>query len=194
MRIKDDAKRTRIIAVAAPLFAGKHFHEVTLDEVAELAKVGKGTLYTYFRDKEGLYAAVMLDLVDNLMSEIESQVASVPEPAAQLRAVALRCVEFLRSNPHVMPLFQQAETRDMLDGTTNLKESRGRCITVVSALLQSANRRGAFRVGHPDLAAAMFFGLIRAAYLYPPPGATPASLAEAVTDLFLHGVVGPARS
>ena len=40
---------------AEQLFRTRQFHEITLDEVARVADVGKGTIYLYFSDKEDLF-------------------------------------------------------------------------------------------------------------------------------------------
>jgi AcrR family transcriptional regulator len=36
----------------------RRFHEITLDEVAEAAGIGKGTIYRYFADKDELFFQV----------------------------------------------------------------------------------------------------------------------------------------
>ena len=48
-------KRQRIMVAAERLFKTRQFHEITLDEVAKVAEVGKGTLYLYFADKNDLF-------------------------------------------------------------------------------------------------------------------------------------------
>jgi AcrR family transcriptional regulator len=47
-------KKQRIIQAAERLFRTRRFHEITLDEIAREADVGKGTIYLYFSDKEDL--------------------------------------------------------------------------------------------------------------------------------------------
>jgi AcrR family transcriptional regulator len=47
-------KKQRIMQAAEQLFRTHRVHEVTLDEVARQAGVGKGTIYLYFTDKEDL--------------------------------------------------------------------------------------------------------------------------------------------
>ena len=44
--------------VVEELAANRRFHEITLDEVAEAAGVGKGTIYHYFADKDELFFQV----------------------------------------------------------------------------------------------------------------------------------------
>ena len=44
--------------VVEKLATSRRFHEITLDKVAKTAKVGKGTLYHYFKDKDELFFQV----------------------------------------------------------------------------------------------------------------------------------------
>jgi len=48
-------KKQRIMQAAETLFSTRQFHEITLDEVAKQADVGKGTIYLHFTDKEDLF-------------------------------------------------------------------------------------------------------------------------------------------
>ena len=47
-------KKQRILQAAEQLFRNRRFHEITLEEIAREAGVGKGTIYLYFSDKEDL--------------------------------------------------------------------------------------------------------------------------------------------
>jgi AcrR family transcriptional regulator len=47
--------RDRILDAALEVFSEKGFHLSTVDEIAELAGVGKGSLYRYFANKETLF-------------------------------------------------------------------------------------------------------------------------------------------
>jgi AcrR family transcriptional regulator len=47
-------KKQRIMQAAEQLFRNRRFHEITLEEIAREAGVGKGTIYLYFSDKEDL--------------------------------------------------------------------------------------------------------------------------------------------
>jgi AcrR family transcriptional regulator len=47
-------KKQRIMQAVEQLFRNRRFHEITLDEIARKADVGKGTIYLYFSDKEDL--------------------------------------------------------------------------------------------------------------------------------------------
>src|SRR4051812_13319197 len=55
MQRPDEKKRAQIVATAARLFATRPYHKVRLEDIATDARIGKGTLYIYFDNKEDLY-------------------------------------------------------------------------------------------------------------------------------------------
>lgn len=59
---KKAAVRARIIATAVELFSRHGLVEVTVEHIADVAEVGKGTIYNYFATKEDIVVAFMADL------------------------------------------------------------------------------------------------------------------------------------
>ena len=64
--------REKILTSALELFAHNGFEQVTADELAAGARVGKGSVYRQFGSKEGLYAAAIIAGFRQLRSQIES--------------------------------------------------------------------------------------------------------------------------
>lgn len=67
MKAKELKKRA-IMRVAMELFSKYPYHQVAMDDIARYAKVAKGTLYYHFKSKEALYASLLYDGVDKLLS------------------------------------------------------------------------------------------------------------------------------
>ncbi len=65
-------RRSEILAAAREVFALKGFAEATLDEIAEKAEFGKGTLYNYFASKEELFAAVITEGYNHVVEVLET--------------------------------------------------------------------------------------------------------------------------
>ena len=63
--------REKILTSALELFAHNGFEQVTADELAAGARVGKGSVYRQFGSKEGLYAAAVIAGFRQLRSQIE---------------------------------------------------------------------------------------------------------------------------
>src|SRR5215475_558987 len=53
--VRREKRRTAILAAALDEFAARGFAATRLDDVARRARIAKGTIYLYFRDKERLF-------------------------------------------------------------------------------------------------------------------------------------------
>jgi AcrR family transcriptional regulator len=88
--------RGEILKMAEQVFAAKGFFLTTMDEIAQEAEFGTGTIYKYFPSKEDLY----FTLIDEKMVEINrlakavlSEGAPVPERIEKMLRVQLEFIE-----------------------------------------------------------------------------------------------------
>lgn len=95
VRERADAARNRrrVLAAAAELFAERGVGSVTMDDVADRARVGKGTLYRRFGDRSGLAAA----LLDERERGLQSQILFGPPPLGPGAPPAKRLSAFVRA-------------------------------------------------------------------------------------------------
>ena len=63
--------RERIIATAVELFGRHGFENVTVDHIADVADVGKGTVYNYFETKEDIVVAYMAALEAKIQDRVQ---------------------------------------------------------------------------------------------------------------------------
>src|SRR5207248_6555830 len=90
-RERSDAARNRqqVLAAAGRLFAERGVESVTMDEIAQAAGVGKGTLYRRYGDKGQLVLALM----DTCVARLQAEFASMPSYASvleELKAILSR--------------------------------------------------------------------------------------------------------
>lgn len=71
-------KRREIVAAARLVFAMQGFSAATIDDIADEADYGKGTLYNYFESKEELFETVIADVVDEFV-DIATEHCTDPE-------------------------------------------------------------------------------------------------------------------
>jgi AcrR family transcriptional regulator len=92
-------KRQRLIAAARELFRTKGFERTTTGEIAELADVGKGTLFFHARSKDELLVMVFQEEIGKT---IERAFATVPQAAP-----------FLDQTVHVLDAMQRQNQREL---------------------------------------------------------------------------------
>ena len=72
--------RERLIEVARELFAHKGLEATTMNDIAAASGRGRRTLYTYFRNKEEIYAAVIETELERLSEKLDDVAALDAEP------------------------------------------------------------------------------------------------------------------
>lgn len=79
--------RESILEVARSLFARFGLKKSTVDEIAECAGVGKGTIYYHFPSKESIFLAVIKKEAGQLSRRQREAVSEVKTPQEKLRAL-----------------------------------------------------------------------------------------------------------
>ncbi len=59
-------RRQEILEAAAKSFSLFGYKATTMDQVAKIANVGKGTIYTFFANKEELFNAIVLQMIEEM--------------------------------------------------------------------------------------------------------------------------------
>ncbi len=90
---KKAATRERIVSVAIELFSARGIEAVTVEEIAAAADVGKGTVYNYFRAKEDVVVAFLVELDTRALEGVPALADQPGDLAEALNEAALRILE-----------------------------------------------------------------------------------------------------
>jgi AcrR family transcriptional regulator len=71
-KVRSLERRDAILAAALEEFSARGFEATRLDDVAARAKIAKGTIYLYFRDKETLFQELIRAMLTPLVGTIET--------------------------------------------------------------------------------------------------------------------------
>ena len=88
MKPAEPALRDRLLAAAGPLLARYGYRRMTVDDLAEAAQVGKGTVYLYFESKQTIALTVIQELVGEVIGRLE-RIAEADEPPDERVAAML---------------------------------------------------------------------------------------------------------
>lgn len=78
----------RILAAARELFMQHGYRAVSITDIVQAAGITKPTLYYHFADKEALYAAMALHVIDEMNAEMATLVMAHPTTRERLLAIA----------------------------------------------------------------------------------------------------------
>jgi AcrR family transcriptional regulator len=99
------------VAVAAELFARKPYDEIYISDIAKEAGVAHGLLFYHFKDKRGLYIAV-LNQVHNEIVELHTRREDEDTSEKWLRGVVHRHMIYRRDHAHTMLALMRAGGQD----------------------------------------------------------------------------------
>ena len=102
--VDKQAKRAVITQAAAEVFASKGFQGASVDDIAAAAGVSKGSLYSYFKNKEELFYATFQAFQAQLLLECEATMAKEQSASSKLQACLMLSVESLHGHIELFPL------------------------------------------------------------------------------------------
>jgi AcrR family transcriptional regulator len=140
-------RRQAILDAALEEFSACGFAAARLDDVAAKARIAKGTIYLYFRDKEALFQ----DLIRSEMSPVVSTLEHALALDLPVRAVAEQAVEvFVREvygtrRKDIIRLVLSEGPRFPKLADFYYREVLSKILVAVRALLRRAKERGELR-------------------------------------------------
>lgn len=167
------ARRQAMLDSALAVFAEKGYEGATLDEVAERAEFGKGTLYNYFPGgKAEILFALLEDVYDGLVAIIETyftEEAEQQRPARDLfRDFIAALIAYFSERQAVFMILIKEAQRLMLDSSSaaRLFAQRERVADAIAAPIQAAMDRGALRALDAHGVAHMLMGNVHGYMMY----------------------------
>lgn len=188
MQRPDENKRRLITETAARLFAQQPYHKVRLDDIAAAARIGKGTLYIYFDNKEDLYFSLIYGGFAQLVDALQDQLAAGGQsPTEALERIVGGLVGFAFGHPHFFELIREVGA---IKGPSQAewKRKRAELQALIERTIRRGNDAGELADPQPGLTAACLGGMVRSLMLFGPKGLTEAEAAAYVLRLLRHGI------
>jgi AcrR family transcriptional regulator len=186
MRLRDENKRKLIVQTAIKLFSEQPFHRVKLDDVAEAAGVGKGTVYIYFKNKEELYYSLVYEGMAELVDVLRAKLAERP---TSYRENFLAIIDALADHAvHHPQLFEVMRTVAIPDASSSWDAKRRELSGLMEEVIRQGTAAGEFVDPHPERTAKYFMAMVRAVMLYGSDIADARDLAAHISSTLLEGI------
>ena len=98
-------QRQEMLGAALALFSEKGYHSVSMHEIAEKAEFAIGTLYKFFKNKEDLYRALMLEQADRVHLAVAKAIEEPGDEVERLRNYVQAKGEVFRANAPIIRLY-----------------------------------------------------------------------------------------
>jgi len=194
-------KRVNILKIALKVFAKEGFRNTDVQVIADLAKVGKGTVYRHFGNKEQLFLATARDCLDRMGVFVQESLGPLEEMPVlmaevgtieMMRRIAIGLAQFYEQEPQAVEIMiqERAEFRDSVFPSHLMFRAESR--VEFEAMLGAAMDAGELRRVDVVDATNAFADLIYGSAVNGCLEGAKRSLVDRVTkavDIFLHGLV-----
>ena len=163
--VHNNDKKRQIMRVVEELAARKSLYEITLDEVAKAARIGKGTIYHYFNDKEDLFFEVGTSGFDELCEVLAQEVSNDASFTLRFSEMCGRVMEFFAGRQQLLQIMQTQACCTYWSGERFRERwlsKRNNLVAVISEILSEGVREGAIRSDlSTDFLAVSLLGILR---------------------------------
>ncbi|MEL6971471.1 MAG: TetR/AcrR family transcriptional regulator [Bacteroidota bacterium] len=117
-------KHGLILQAAEQIMLEEGMDQLSMNKVARVAQVAKGTLYLYFDSKEAIIGELTIKSRRKLLHHFQQAIQQHPEqPLEQLRAICWACLDFFRNELLYADLVSFYEANTGLQETPALMQS-----------------------------------------------------------------------
>ena len=106
-----EQRRQDIIDAAEAVFARKGVEKATMADVADEARLSRGLIYFYFKDKDALYLAIMLRATQALYDLFQQAIVPYDRGLDRIKALGRAYLEFHNKMPNYFDAMAAFESR-----------------------------------------------------------------------------------
>jgi AcrR family transcriptional regulator len=159
-------KRERIVEEAVKLFYARGFTGTTLDDIAAELGVTKPFIYTHFRSKVELLAALCTPTIEMSLAAVENAAKEQGSPSERLHRAVVDFTHVVLSRQANIAIFFREEKSLAPEALAEINALRRQFDRVLSGLLAEGVAAGEFRIADVNLAALAIGGMISWAYTW----------------------------
>ncbi len=160
-----EMRQREILGSARELFLEKGYHNTTLDEIAQHAEFGKGTIYNYFSSKEELFYGILDSLIEEVHQTAEASINTPGDIRGKFTSYAKEITSYAEVNSDIFRLIVRemnglnspnSETR-----LRNLKRRYTNIMHLLARLIAGEIERKRIRNSDPLKLARLFDSMVQ---------------------------------
>lgn len=159
----NNPKRQAILDAAKRAFLAHGYSGTSMESIAEAAPVSKPTLYSHFKGKQELFAAVIADQCEALLSTLSRAQTEPQDPVAGLKTIVRAFVDLIYADEalsHYRLIIAEQQNFPEL-GALVYRSGPEPVLKLLSSYLSELDARNALRVPDVDTSSRLLLGMLK---------------------------------
>lgn len=192
---KRRATQQNIVAAAISLFREQGFEQTTMEQIAEVADIAKGTLYTHFPVKEAILSSYVQQSFSDQQADRVQALRALPDTRTRLTVILTELIKRVQTQSEIFEIYLAYRIRTVISlrphDTSGERSGIDRlAVEIIELGQQSGEIRADVPVGLlADLFEFVFVEVAKPFYASPETFILDEWVSRGV-DLFLHGASG----
>lgn len=183
--------KINIFEAAVKVFSHSGYNGATVDEIAKVAGVAKGTLYYHFKSKEEIFNFTIGRGLEILVKELETVRNADTDPINKLKLICKVQLSLLNDNKDFFKvILSQLWGQELRQ--TELRNEIASYISGIEGVLDEAKKEGLIRECNTAFISYTFFGSLVSAAIYELSNVDKVDLEETInslTEIALKGIL-----
>lgn len=150
-------RRQEILEAAAKSFSLFGYKATTMDQVAKIANVGKGTIYTFFSNKEELFNAIVMKMIHEMRVEADAVTIEGATFEKNVHAALMRMLNFRETHQLYAKLVDEEKELHTLAVREVLKMIEKEIVSYIRTKMEKAISKGELQTCDTELIAYLLF-------------------------------------
>lgn len=155
-------RRQQVVDAAAKSFALFGYKATTMDQVAKIANVGKGTIYTFFSNKEELFHEIMRKLIMEMKQVAEKVLDPNRGFFENLHAALEQLLEFREEHELALKLSHEVREIGTPMAVEGMQQIERAVVGYIQNQVQQAMDKGEIKPCNPEITAFVMLRLYMA--------------------------------
>ncbi|TMW71478.1 TetR/AcrR family transcriptional regulator [Alteribacter natronophilus] len=150
-------KEGLILEAASSSFAMYGYKGTTMDKVAALAGIGKGTIYTAFKNKEALFDAVLQQVITEMEQVFYTNILPERSVSENLHSALYQLLAFRRDHQVMMKLANEVRMFGTDHSKRALEKVEDAIIDCLKRVLEQAQEQGKLAMKESGITAFLLY-------------------------------------
>ncbi|MEK4627258.1 MAG: TetR/AcrR family transcriptional regulator [Solibacillus sp.] len=150
-------RRQEILIAATKSFTLFGYKATTIEQVAKIANVGKGTIYTFFSNKEELFQEVVLHLIDEMKRETDKTINENVSFMENAHTALMKMLEFRERHLLFVKLIEEEKALRTPEVIQMLLKIEGEIVSYVSMRIRKGMEKGEINECNPEHVSYLLF-------------------------------------